>query len=123
ERDEQEAAPVLQRNREQAEFVGLKSGILLAVRNADQPSVPREAPRMIGTGQNLGTTALAVHETRTAVPAHVGEGTDLAIVAANDNDALAEIFERPPISRPRDLALVADDLRRGAQKGALLCLE
>ena len=55
--------------------------------------------------------------------ADVGEGAHLAVVAADDDHALAEIFERAPFARLGDLALVAHDLRRGAQERRLLRLE
>ena len=54
---------VLARDREQAESVCLKSRIFLPMRNADQPPVTRKAPRVVGAGQDLGTTAVAVDET------------------------------------------------------------
>ena len=78
ERDEQEAAPILQRDREQAELLGLQARIFVAVRNADEPPVARIAPRMIGAGQDLGAAARAVDQPRSAMAADVGEGADLA---------------------------------------------
>ena len=55
--------------------------------------------------------------------AHVGEGTHRAIVPADDDHAFAEIFQRPPFARLRDLALMADDLRRRTQERLLLRFE
>jgi hypothetical protein len=52
--------------------------------------------------------------------ADVGKSTNLAIVAANDDHALAEIFHRAPLARLGDLALMANHLRRSAQERPLL---
>jgi len=120
EHNEQEPAPGLERNGEEAHLLSLQSGIFLAMRDADQSPVAGIAPRMIGAGQYFRTAGFAVDEPRSAVPADVGECTDLAIVAADDDDALAEIFDGPPFARLSDFALVANDLWRGPQEGAFL---
>ena len=101
----------------------LKTRILLPVRDADEAAIPRITPGVIRAGEYLIAPGFAIDQARTAVPADVGEGADLIVVAANDDDALAEVFERPPFARLRNLAFVADDLRRRAQEGALLGLE
>ena len=123
ERDEQESAPGLQRNREEAHLLSLQSGIFVAMGDADQSPVSGITPRMIGAGQHFRTAACSVDQPRSAMPADVRESPDLAVVAANDDHALAEIFDRPPFAGLGDLALVADDLRRGAQERTLLRLE
>ena len=64
------------------------------MRHPDQPPVARIAPGMIGAGQHLGAARLAVDQPRSAMAADIGEGAHLAVVAANDDDAFAEIFER-----------------------------
>jgi len=78
---------------------------------------------MIGTGQHLGATAGAVHQPRSAVTANISEGARLAVVAADDDHAFAEILEGPPLARLGDLAFVAHNLRRRAKKCHLLRLE
>src|SRR5829696_2899843 len=55
--------------------------------------------------------------------ADVRKGAHLAVVAADDDHALAEIFDGPPFAGLDDFALVADDLRRGTQERALLRLQ
>ena len=55
--------------------------------------------------------------------ADVGEGPDLAIVAANDDDALAEEIDGPPFARIGNFAFMTNHLGRGAQEGALFSLE
>src|SRR5947208_16233712 len=57
------------------------------------------------------------------MPADIGEGSRLTVVAANDEHAFAEIFERAPLARLADLALVAHDLRRAPEERLLLGLE
>jgi hypothetical protein len=123
ERHEQEAAPILQRDWKQAVILCPKPRILVAVGYSDQPPVPRIAPRMIGTGQHLGAAACPVDQPRSAMPAHIREGTDFPIVAADDDHTFAEIVDAAPFARLGDLAFVADDLRRSPKEGALLCLE
>ena len=94
ERDEQEPAPLLQRDRHQARACRSRSpGYSCAVRHPDQPPVAGIAPRVIGAGQHLGAAAVAVDQPRAAMAADVGEGAHLAVVAADDDHALAEIFE------------------------------
>src|SRR2546430_13276143 len=93
------------------------------MRHADQPPVTSVAPRVIGAGQHLGAAGGAVDQPRAAMATDVGEGPRLAIVAANDEHAFAEIFERPPLAPLRDLTLVTDHLRRGTPERLLLRLE
>ncbi len=78
---------------------------------------------MIGAGQHLGTAALSIDQPGPAVAADVGERPHRTVVAANDNDAFAQIIDGPPFARLGDFAFVADDLRRRAQEGPLLRLE
>ena len=66
---------------------------------------------------------LAVDQPRPAMAADVGKGAHLAVVAANDDHALAEIIEAAPLARLGDVAVMAHHLRRGAQERALLGLE
>jgi len=120
ERDEQEPVPGFERNGEQAVIFGREARIFMAMGHADQPPVAGIAPRVIGAGQHLGAAGLAVDQPRPAVAADVGEGPRLSVVAANDDHALAEIVEAAPVARVRDIARVADDLRRLAQEGLLL---
>ena len=42
--------------------------------------------------------------------AYIGEGTDLQVAAAHDDDAFAQIVERVPVARRGNVAFVADDL-------------
>jgi len=44
---------------------------------------------MIGASQHLGAASLAVEQPRAAVTADIGKRPDFAIVAANDDHALA----------------------------------
>ena len=92
----------------------------MAVRNADETAVPPITPSVIGTGQDLGAAALPVDQARAAVPADVGECTRLAVVAADDDDALAQIVEAAPLARLGDVAVMAHDLGRGAEECLLL---
>ena len=55
--------------------------------------------------------------------ANVRKSANFTIIAADDDHALAEIFNRPPLARLGNLALVANDLRRRAQERLLLRLE
>jgi len=57
------------------------------------------------------------------MPADVGESTDVAVIAANDDHAFAEILESAPLARLANFAFVADDLRRRAQERRLLRLQ
>ena len=75
-----------------------QSRIFVAVRHADQPPVAGIAPRVIGAGQHLGAAAIAVDQPRAAMAADVGERPHLAVVAANDDHAFAEIFEAAPFA-------------------------
>src|SRR3954464_2136752 len=95
----------------------------MSVRNAGQPPVPPIVPRVIGAGQPLPPAAAPVDDPRPTVAAHVEEGPHLPAIAADDDYTFAEIFERAPLAGMRDLALVADDLRRRTQKRSLLRLE
>src|SRR5438309_823937 len=120
---EQKAVPLLERHRLEPELLRLQSGIFMAVRHSDQMAVASIAPRMIRAGQHLGAAGITVDKPRAPMPADVRECANLAVIAANDDDALTEIFERPPLARLRDLTFVADDLRRRAQERLLLRLE
>jgi len=119
-RDKQEAAPVFERDGKQPMILGPETRIFGAMRHADQPPVAGIAPRVIGAGQHLGAAAGPVDQPRPTVAADVGKSPDCGVVAADDDDALAEIFEAAPLARLANLVLVADDLRRGAQKRRLL---
>jgi len=123
ERDEQETAPIFQRDRKQAELFGLETRIFVAMRDPDQPAVTTVAPGVIGTGQHPGAAGGAVDQARAAVAADIRERSYLTVVAADHDHAFAEIFQAAPFARPKDLALVADDLRGGAQERFLLGLE
>ena len=121
--DEQETAPIFQRHRDQAQLLDLDPRIFVTVHDTDQPSVAGIAPGVIGAGQYLGAAAVTVDQPRAAMAADVGEGTDIAIIAANDDDALAKKVDRSPLTRVGDLAFVANHLRRGAKERPLLRLE
>src|SRR4051812_14173306 len=114
---------MFERERHQAKLLGPQPRIFAAVRHAEQAPVAAIAPRMIGAGQDLGAAAGAIDQSRAAVAADVGEGARLAVVAANDDHALAEIFQSAPLAGRGDIALVADDLWRSAQERLFLCLE
>jgi len=47
------------------------------------------------------------------VTADIGESARGAVVAADDEDALAQNLQRPPVAGPGDVAGVADDLPAG----------
>ena len=123
ERDEQEPAPIFECDGKQPMILGPQSRIFVAVRNSDEPPVAGVAPRMIGAGQHLGAAAIAVDQPRPAMAADVGEGAHLAVVAANDDHAFSEIFEGLPVAGLRNIAFMANHLRRGAQERLLLRLE
>src|SRR5215207_10586522 len=55
--------------------------------------------------------------------ADIRKGAHLAVVAADDDHALAQVFDGPPFAGLDDFALAADDLRRGTQERALLRLQ
>src|SRR5215204_4207223 len=57
------------------------------------------------------------------MPANIGEGPCPAIVAADNENALAQIIQAPPFSRLGDIVFVADDLRRRPQERFLLRLK
>jgi hypothetical protein len=101
----------------------LQVGIFVPVRHPDELAIAAVAPCMIGAGQHLRAAAGAVHQPRPTVPAHVRESSSFSVVSANDDYALAEIVEAAPLARLVDLALVTDDLRRGAKERLLLRLE
>ncbi len=106
EADEEEAAPILEFDRDQTELGGIEAGIILALRHPDEAAVGGIGPGVIGAGQPLGAARLAVDQARAAVAADVGEGADRAVGGANDEDALAEDVERAPFARRRDVANV-----------------
>jgi len=80
------------------------------VRHPDQPPIRRIAPRMVGTGQHLGAAAGPIHEPRPAVTADIGERPHLAIIAADDDHAFAEIIEAMPVAGAGYVVEVAYDL-------------
>ena len=121
--DEEEAAPGLQLHRDEAELGRVQPGIVALVRNSDQPAVEGVGPGVIGAGQPPRAARDAGHQPRAAVAADVREGSHLAVVAAKDDDALAEIFDRPPVARGRNVAHVADDLPGRADHPLHLDLE
>jgi hypothetical protein len=106
--------PILDRDEDEAELLGPQPWILVAMRHADQPAVAAVAPCVIGAGQHLRAAAGSVDQPRAAMPAYVGERADFAIIPANDDHALAEIFQCAPFPGLGNLAFVADHLRRGA---------
>jgi len=55
--------------------------------------------------------------------ADIRERPHHAVIAANNHDAFAEIVEAPPLARLRDVAFMANHLRRCAQERPLLGLE
>ena len=91
--------------------------------NTSKLPLPVIAPRMIGTGQDPCAAFVSVDDPRSAVATDVVECADRAIVAADDDNAFAEIVEALPAARLADVAKVADDLRAGAQESGLLRLE
>src|SRR4051794_4935318 len=122
-RHEEEPAPIFQSNWKQAMILSPEARILVPVRHSDQPPVARVAPRMIRAGQDLGAAARAIDQPRSPVATDVGEGPRLPVVSADDDHALAKIFDRTPVAWLRDLILMAHNLRSGAQESLLLGLE
>ena len=116
EADEQETAPRLQLDRDQAETLGIEPGIILSGGHADQPPVIGIGPGMIGAGQPLGAARLAVDQPRAAVAADIGEGAHHTVAAANHDHALAEQVERAPVASVWNVVGVADDLPRRADQ-------
>ena len=57
------------------------------------------------------------------MPADVSESPHLPVIAADHDHALAEIFECPPVAGLRNLADVANNLRRRTEERLLLRLE
>src|SRR5690349_19331742 len=57
------------------------------------------------------------------MPANIRECANLAVIAANDDNAFTQIFERPPFAGLCYLAFMANHLRRCAQECLLLRLE
>jgi len=123
ERHEQETSPIFERDGKQAELFGLQSWIFLPVRNPDELAVPGIAPGMIRAGQDLRAAGVAVDQPRTAVAAHVRESADFLVIPADDDHTLAQIFQHLPVAGFRDVAFMADDLRRSAKESLLLGLE
>src|SRR5690348_7941536 len=115
--------PSLERHGQETVILGAEAWVFIAVRYSDEAPVAGVAPRMIRAGQDLRAAARSVDEARPAMAADVREGANFAIVAPDNENAFAEIFERPPFARLRNFAFVADDLRRCAQEGLLLRLE
>ena len=97
--DEQEPAPIFERDGFEAILRGVEPGIFGAVRNPDQLAGAVVAPRVIGAGQHLGAPACPVDQPRAAVAADVGEGAHRAVVAAQDDDRFAEIIDAAPLAR------------------------
>jgi len=62
ERHEDEPAPGLECDGEEAELFGLQAGVFLAMRHADQPPVAGIAPGVIRAGEDLRAAAVAVDE-------------------------------------------------------------
>src|SRR5258705_1081935 len=122
-RYEQEPPPVLKRDRKEPVILGPEAGIFGSMRRGAQPPVASVAPRMIRAGQNLGATTGSVDQPRPAVATDVGKSPRRAIVATDDEDAFAEIFEAAPFARLTNLAFMAHDLRRAPQERRLFCLE
>ena len=103
--------------------LGLQPRIFIPVRDADQPPVPRIAPRVIRTGQHLRAAAMshrpsasrdAGRRSKTRAPAHRRPGSR----SRSPRDI------RGCASRPAArFADMANDLRRRAKKRLLLRLE
>src|SRR3954447_11137392 len=72
--DEEEAAPLLELDRDQPEPRLIEAGIILAVRYGDEAAVGGVGPGVIGTGEPPGAAHLAVDEPRAAMAADIGEG-------------------------------------------------
>ena len=120
--DEQEAAPILQLDRDQAESGRIEAGII-SRSGTPITAVGAVGPGMIGAGQPLGAAGLAIDQPRAAMAADIGERAYRPVRPANDEDALAEQFERAPIAGGRDVALMADDLPRRADHPRHLHIE
>jgi len=114
--DEQEAAPILHFDWNQAERGRIEPRIVLPGRHADEAPVGGIGPGVIRASQPLRAARMAIDQPRAAVAADVGEGARYPIVAADDEDALAQYLKRPPVAGARDIAGVTDDLPAGADQ-------
>jgi len=108
--DEQEAAPGLQLDGNEAERSGIEPRIILPLRHGEEAPVRTIGPGVIGAGQAPGAARLAIDQPRAAMAADVGEGARRAVVATNHQDALAQYLQRPPFAGLGDVAGMADDL-------------
>src|SRR6202021_4036186 len=78
--------------------------------NAHEAPIVAIAPTVIGAGDRRGASARAVEQARAAVPAHIVEGPDGAVLLAHDEHALRTQLEGLGISCPGDRVHMTDDV-------------
>ena len=96
----------------------------LPVGHSDQAAVECVGPGVVRTGNAAPAMALrAIEQPRRPVTTDVVECAHLAIVAAKNDNRLAEEFERMEVAGTRHIARVADHLPAFAENLGLLALE
>jgi len=117
---EQEAAPLLHLDGQQAVGGGIEAGIVGALGDAGQAAVGLVDPRVVRADELARAATRPVDDSRAAMAAHIVKRAHHAVRAADDDRALADPVERSPVSGRRDIAFMTDDLPRGPHRACHL---
>src|SRR6185437_3137589 len=104
---EHEARGDADRQRPQAVGVLVEAGEAGLLGDGQQASVEAVRPAVVGAAHRLAAVAVAVEDAGGAVTAHVREGAELAVLAADDGDRLAGDRHREVVAGLAQLARVA----------------
>ena len=110
--DEDEAVPDLYIDLGQPVFLKLERGVFALHRHTGQPPVGFINPGVIGANQLLGAAHRPFDQPHRAMPANVGKGAHLAVIAADHDHAFTQIVQRLIVARIGNLVHMADDLPR-----------
>ena len=120
---EDEALPDLDFHPGQAVIGQLQARVFAPPGHPGQRAIQPISPGVIGADQLFRATAAAIDQPRAAMPADIGEGAALAIIAAHHDDAFTQIVECVPIPRRCHVAGMANDLPGLAQHPRLFGFE
>ncbi len=113
---EHEAEADLQLDRGEAMPRRIEVAIARLERHADQPASQIVGPGMVGADQAPALAGRAIDQPGGAVAADIVEAADHAVLAADHDDAFAQIIEGVVAAGRGQVVLVADHLPGGAEQ-------
>ncbi len=110
ETNENEPAPDFHVDMDKASLVFVERWVRCAVWHTRQAAIKVIGPCMIGADQFFGAPVGAIDQSAAPMTADIGECAQDVVIAAHNNDTLADIIEGVPVACFCDIADMADHL-------------